>query len=572
MSSNTTVPRYRAASLLVAFVSVLIAACGGGGGGSSPSPTYSVGGTVAGLATGASLVVTVNGGNPLTVSSNSSFTFVTTFTAGSSYNVAVLTQPVNQTCTPTHNVGSVANADVITVLVDCETTGFFVGGTVYGLAAGGSVVLQDNGADSLTVNSNSTFRFPTPLSRLGSYNVTVGTRPTGQTCAVNYATGGALTSDVTNVIVECHAEAVLWSFGSGTDGGFPFGTLIQASDGALYGVTSTGGTFNRGTVFRVTLAGVETVLWNFESGTDGNGPSGALTMGGDGNFYGTTSQGGAYGYGTVYRLTPAGVETVLWNFGAGNDGQNPTGLVLGKDGNFYGTTTNGGVAGYGTVFKITPSGAETILWSFWIVPGDANNPVAPLIQASDGNFYGTSSGGGVADWGTVFQITPAGQESVFYSFVPSTEAPSNPIAPVAPLMEGPDGYLYGTTYDGGFLGGDVVRLSKDGPAVVGSGFEESVLWIFGNSGSTDGYGSQAGLIVAGDGNFYGTTSGGGAYRGGTAFKLTPGGVESVIWHFGGGADASNIQGALLLANDGNFYGLSVTGGANGKGAIFRLSP
>jgi uncharacterized repeat protein (TIGR03803 family) len=553
---------------------VLLAACGGGGGssGSQPHVTYTIGGTVVGLISGSSVTLANSNGDSLAVST-ASFVLPTALATGSSFDVTVLVQPPNQTCVASDNAGSVTSANVTNVLITCKTPTFTIGGIVYGLATGGSVVLLNNGADPLTVTSNSSFTFATAIPRLSGYSVSVGTQPQGQTCTVNYASGGGVIQDMNSVIVQCATETVLWSFGSGVDGITPWGGLIEGSDGAFYGTTNAGGTFGQGTVYRITSAGQETVVWNFGSGSDGAGPYGALVVGTDGNFYGTTYSGGTQGFGTVYRLTPSGLETVLWNFGtSANDGQNPrAGLIQATDGNFYGTTMNGGAAGYGTVFTVTAGGAETVLWSFGVTAGDSQNPFAPLLQASDGNFYGTSVYGGASGSGSAFEVTAAGSETMIWSFSVGTIVMEDGFAPDAPLIEGNDGYLYGTTYGGGDTSGTVFRLPLTQGPIVGGPAYETVTYRFGASGPTDGVGPQAALIIGSDGNFYGTTSFGGAYQGGTAFVLTSGGIESVLWNFGSSADAQDIQAPLLQASDGAFYGVSLHGGSSNKGAVFRLS-
>jgi uncharacterized repeat protein (TIGR03803 family) len=157
-----------------------------------------------------------------------------------------------------------------------------------------------------------------------------------------------------------------------------------------------------GTVFKITPAGVETVLWSFgDTASDGQSPSGTLIQGADGNFYGTTRAGGANG--SVFKITPAGVETVLYSFAASGDGGSPfAGLSLGTDGNFYGTTLSGGVNLYGTLFKLTPGGIETVLYSF-AGGSDGKTPLGGVIQGTDGNFYGTTELGGANSAGTIFK-------------------------------------------------------------------------------------------------------------------------------------------------------------------------
>jgi uncharacterized repeat protein (TIGR03803 family) len=195
-------------------------------------------------------------------------------------------------------------------------------------------------------------------------------------------------------------------------------------DGNYYGVTTYGGTSNDGTVFKVTPAGVETVLYAFAGGNDGELPTAPLTEGTDGNYYGSTPFGGVNGQGVVFKVTPAGVETLLHAFAGGSaDGANPyTALIQGTDGNFYGTTNSGGDAsclgGCGTVFKLTPAGAESILYLFTASAFGGPQPPSPssLLQGTDSNFYGTTSNGGELGAGAVFRLTPAGAASVLYSF------------------------------------------------------------------------------------------------------------------------------------------------------------
>jgi uncharacterized repeat protein (TIGR03803 family) len=236
-------------------------------------------------------------------------------------------------------------------------------------------------------------------------------------------------------------ETTLYSFGSSlTDGANPNG-LVQGSDGNFYGTTEYGGTNNiaddgDGTVFRISPSGTETSLYSFGSSpTDGTEPTVGLVQGSDGNFYGTTEVGGMNGVpyggaGTVFRISPSGTYTNLYSFGSSpTDGIGPVaGLVQGSDGNFYGTTTFGGTNLYdGTVFRISPSGTATTLYSFVGYPTDGQRPYAGLIQGSDGYFYGTTGSGGTTDNGTVFKLTvplnpPANQisEIQFFNILDST--------------------------------------------------------------------------------------------------------------------------------------------------------
>ena len=244
---------------------------------------------------------------------------------------------------------------------------------------------------------------------------------------------------------------------NGVDGAAPAGALVQASDGNFYGTTRAGGANNQGTVFKITPTGVLTTLHSF-SGPDGNAPVGSLVQASDGNFYGTTFQGGdlskcnSGGCGTIFKISPSGTLTTLHNF-TGPDGAQPlAGLVQATDGNIYGTTSNGGAnnncpnGGCGTVFKIAPSGTLTTLFNF--AGMDGAEPHAGLVQATDGNLYGTTDEGGLADVGTVFRITPTGTLTVLHSFCSGYGCPDGAV-PEGTLVQGTSGLLYGTASGGG---------------------------------------------------------------------------------------------------------------------------
>jgi uncharacterized repeat protein (TIGR03803 family) len=413
------------------------------------------------------------------------------------------------------------------------------------------------------------------------------TVPTGAAISQSPAGGTAVASgSAVNLIVSSGpatavVETVVYSFGaSNTDGQGPQAGLIQGADGNFYGTCSTGGVWDEGTVFNVTPAGMETQLYSFVGPpNDSANPAAVLIKGADGNFYGTTVFGGANGGGTddgsVFKITPAGAETMLHSFGASaTDGINPmAGLLLGTDGNFYGTTEDGGAhcsadgTACGTVFKITPAGVETILYSFGATRTDGNTPQAGLIEGTDGNFYGTTTLGGAHGGGTVFKITLAGVETVLYSFgATSTDA----FEPRAGLILGSDGNFYGTTYAGGAhqQSGTVFKITPTGL--------ETLLYSFGAT-STDAALPVASLIQGADGNFYGTTSSGGtngvvALTAGTVFRVTPAGVETVLHSFGtSSTDGAEPEGALIQDADGNLYGTTFLGGANSEGTVFKIT-
>ncbi len=307
-----------------------------------------------------------------------------------------------------------------------------------------------------------------------------------------------------------------------------------------------------------------TIVASFD-GNNAKYPQASVIQGADGNFYGTAPKGGNDNYGTVFKVTPGGTVTMLYSF-ADNDGAKPWApLMQASDGNFYGTTSwggtsnncyNNGVSGCGTVFKITPAGTLTTLYSF--SSSDGSNPTAGLVQASDGNFYGTSSGAPYTD-GTVFKITPAGTLTTLHTFLGSDGA-----TPTGGLLQASDGDFYGTTYYGGTDNdGTVFKITSGG-----------TLTTLHNFASSDGAQPWGGLVQASDGNFYGTTSVGGTNGGGTVFKITPAGTLTTLYNFcaqSSCADGATAYDALMQASDGNLYGTTYIGGAYNYGTMFKIT-
>ena len=256
------------------------------------------------------------------------------------------------------------------------------------------------------------------------------------------------------------------------------GGLVQGPDGNFYGTTGWGGTVQNcgmpfmngagcGTVFKLTPAGTLTVLHSFcgvvgcgALTVDGWLPMGRLIFGSDGNLYGMTNQGGnggnIFNSGTIFRISRSGSYTILHMFsgnGGTGDGANPTaGLIQASDGNFYGTTQVGGVNGAGTVFKMRSSGAVTVLHSFSTSDGNGTYPQSALVEASDGNLYGTCYGGGANSVGTIFRISKSGSFLKIYDF--TNTSGNDGYAPKAGLIQASDGNLYGTTWSGGANFGD----------------------------------------------------------------------------------------------------------------------
>ncbi len=225
---------------------------------------------------------------------------------------------------------------------------------------------------------------------------------------------------------------------------------MQANDGNFYGTVSGGGPALDGGVFKVTSAGVETILHGFSGApADGAGPLAGLVQGSDGNLYGVTPAGGANGNGTVFRVTLAGTEAVIYSFGSlsASEGGMPAGpLVQGTDGNFYGVTSKGGANGTGTLYKITPSGTETVVYSFAApINAIAPAPRGALIQASDGNFYGVTQHGGSLTLGSVYKVSPGGAFSEVHAFTAGATDAAEPLV----VLQGTDGNLYGAATSGG---------------------------------------------------------------------------------------------------------------------------
>jgi len=381
-------------------------------------------------------------------------------------------------------------------------------------------------------------------------------------------------------LVGAQTLQTLVSF-NGTNGAWPVASLTLGNNGNFYGTTASGGNINLnngngcGTVFQITTNGALTTLFSF-NGANGEGPFASLTLGNDGNFYGTTYGGGninlnnGNGYGTVFRVTTNGALTTLFSFSS-TDGQNPVAaLTFGNDGNLYGTTQIGG-RGYGTVFQITTSGTLNKLDSF-LGFNEENYPCAALTLGNDGNFYGTTAEGGNG-WGDdnpgdgiVFQMTTNGTLTTLNWFN-GTDGDF----PAAALTLGNDGNFYGTTEYGGGGYGTVFKMTPHGMLTTLTLLSATL---------TNGANPEAALMLGSDGNFYGTTFYGGiansanTFGCGTVFRVTTNGALTTLFSFNGTNGAGPA--ALTLGNDGNFYGTTDGGGninlnnGGGYGTVFRL--
>ena len=330
-----------------------------------------------------------------------------------------------------------------------------------------------------------------------------------------------------------------------------YASLTVGADGNMYGTSSQGK--NYGTAFKMTTAGVLTTIHVF-NGTDGSVPVAGLVLGTDGNFYGTTSQGGANGYGTVFQISPSGTLTTLHSF-TGTDGSRPYGkLIQASDGNFYGTTSQGGSGSAGTIFQITSGGILTTLQSF-TSSSDGSTPRDGLIQASDGYLYGTTSAGGSNSLGTVFRCDLNGNFTVMHTFA-STEGNT----PYGALLQGSDGLLYGTTWQGGSKSdGTIFSMTTGG-----------TLTTFYTFTGTSGKNPTSALIEGRDGNLYGTTYQGGDAIYGVLFTISKAGSFTRLHSFTGSAGQYPAS-ALIQGPDGRFYGSGYQGGTNNKGVLFAFA-
>ena len=328
------------------------------------------------------------------------------------------------------------------------------------------------------------------------------------------------------------------------------------------------------------------VLHSFSGGVDGGSPFlAALVRDSKGNLYGTTTRGGAHGYGTVFRLDVRGNETVLHSFSGGFDGAAPeAGLVRDRAGNLYGTTGLGGSpcfegrGGCGVVFEITHSGEYVILHSFLgvIGGGDGAVPYAKLLLDAHGNLYGTTVGGGIntpqcqEGAGTIFELTPNQEgnwtEILLYSF-PCTAADG--MFPYGPLVEGPSGTLFGTSAGGGTCSGagldDCGTVFKIAPGPD----EWTHTVVHGFAGGSDGASVRGGLIRDADGNLYGTTQLGGAFGFGTIFRIDASGNKTILYSFAG-ADGANPVSGLIRDKYGSLWGTTSRGGNSQMGTVFKL--
>ena len=380
------------------------------------------------------------------------------------------------------------------------------------------------------------------------------------------------------VSVFCAATAILsaaqtkvtnlLSF-NGNNGANPhFVNLVQGTDGNLYGTTYTS-TGSGGTVFKVTVGGALTTLHTFCKGgepcLDGAQPQAGLVLANNGDFYGTTMNGGTYTDGTVFEITPVGGLTTLHNFEMTDGALPQVALIQASNGNLYGTTSTGGTDDVGTVFEMTTGGTLTPLHSF--DGTDGNAPNVSLVQGTNGNLYGATYEGGTGS-GTVYQITSASAFSTLHTFEPADGA-----GLTGALVQASNGNFYGTDIGGGTGMGTIYELTAAGVLTVIHSFCSQPKCV-------DGAIPYAGLSLGTDGKLYGTTFAGGANETscnagcGTIYEITTAGKFTTLYNFcsqANCADGSAPQGGLVQATNGMFYGTTYYGGTSGLGTIYSLS-
>jgi uncharacterized repeat protein (TIGR03803 family) len=365
-------------------------------------------------------------------------------------------------------------------------------------------------------------------------------------------------------------ESVLYSFKGGSDGALPQTNLVDVG-GTLYGETLRGGTSTAcnggcGTLFSVTTSGVEKIVYAFQGGSDGGNPTNGL-IGVRGNLFGTTTAGGTSNIGAVFRINPAtGRKTIVHSFNGGSDGAYPDGGLIDRGGRLYGVTGEGGgpstvcSAGCGTVFSVTPAGAEAVVYAFQCCTY-GYGPGYGLANVN-GTFYGFTAGGGYFFNGTIFSLTPAGVVNVLYSFLVQGDGPYYPAASFINV----DGTLYGTSSGGSpYKVGSVFSVTPSGTVTLLYSFKE---------GTGDGFYPQAGLIEVNGKLYGTTSSGGafgGTFGYGTIFSVTTAGAEKVVYSFRGGSDGAYPEAGLINVG-GTLYGTTTGGGSPGSGTVFAWTP
>jgi len=374
-------------------------------------------------------------------------------------------------------------------------------------------------------------------------------------------------------------EKVLYSFSGGADGNGPTSAVVFDAGGNLYGTTQAGGSAGFGTVFKISPSSggtwLESVLYSFLGGADGNTPAASVIFDNSGNLYGTTYFGGTAQLGTVFKLSPnvdgTWTKTTIHTF-SGPDGSNPTAnLVFDTVGNLYGTTSTGGSTDGGIAFELAPndggSWSEKVIFNFPNNTAGGADPYAGLTLDSSGNLYGITLYGGNKTLGNVFELSPSGAAWTIknlHAFAGSSDGEY----PEASVVFDTAGNLYSTTVAGGTATcscGTVFRLKPSGTR-----WTETVLHSF---NGTPGNGPFAGLVLDSANNLYGTTYETSTRIGGMVFRIDLAtGAFTDLHNFAGAGDGTGPLGTLILDSTGNLYGTTLSGGASGAGTVYEVTP
>jgi uncharacterized repeat protein (TIGR03803 family) len=559
---GTKAPCHKVTRPLFAAVLLLLLAGCGGSGAQGPAPTYTVGANVSGLS-GKGLVLQLSGGATLAVTANGTATFATSLVSGKSYQVTVQTQPSSpqQVCSVANGSGTIGAGNVA-VGVTCVTAASTVGVSVSGLSGSG-LVLALNAGNNLAVNANGSATFATPVASGANYQVTVATQPSSpqQVCSVANGSGTIGAGNVTVAVTCANSDYTVGVTVQGLSGS---GLILQLNGGSNLPISANGQV-----TFAAPVASGAPYVISVQ--TQPSSPAQTCVLS---RFSGTILN---YNLNTalvscITVLAISGAPTVftLYSFGtpANFDGSGPTGtLIQAGDGNLYGTTVNGGTANLGTVFRVTLSGNETVLHSF--DPNNGDDPTTQprggdgFIQASDGNFYGVNSGNdfGGQYGGYVFEITPAGAESKIFDEI-QNDVGDVPLQ--GGIIESSDGRLYG-------------NILGNADTIFNRPIEAGITTPAPLANVTLPFGYSFGPILqASDGSFYITLPFFGNYGG--IVKSGAGGAATPFYSFGTTpGDGTGPQG-LIQGTDGNLYGTTGSGGSpsaacpNGCGTVFRITP
>lgn len=540
----------------------------------------SLGGSISGLGERSGLVL-ANGSDSLSiVAGASSFTFTNPVSAGDSYSVSVQDQPAGMACEVTNGAGVMALEAITSVVVTCTPLVYTVSGTISGLSDAG-LVLVNNGADDNEIEGNATtFTMSTGVASGNAYAITAKREPIGITCSITDGSGTVVASNVTNVAIECAPTttiSVVHEF-DGINGSTPGAALLQAADGNFYGATTEGGINISASpiwsgisdsastkIYRMTPEGAVVIRATLQGVS-----ASPLMQAQNGEFYGTTANAGTYGHGAIYRMNADGEVTVLHSFNidsvvptdfgdfyVGGDGKLPIAAMLETDDGayLYGTTILGGVNAMGTIYRIKPDGTDFEVMHHFDLNTEGWLNIGGLLKANDGNYYG-NLGASFFGGTSVFKMTPTGEFSILSAFIGGNDWGGSTYGG---LVQGGDSALYGALNTGGLNDkGCVYKVTLDGTATLLHSFN-----------GTDGNGPAAKLIQASDGGLYGLTNSGGEFGKGTLFRINLDGSSFTVLHSFTDLEGGNTVAELMEADDGKIYGVTPSGGTNGKGTVFK---